>query len=66
MSILRERINEYSHGARPFQPMTLTIPSKDTIVALRELHPLLSNLIPKPIFDYQLEHIFVLDKTLFT
>jgi len=45
--------------------MTLTIPSKDIVVSLCQLHPLPLDLVSSPIFDYQLEHIFVLDKTLF-
>jgi len=45
--------------------MTLAIPSKDTIVALYQLHPSPSDLIPPPIFYYQREHTFVLDRTLF-
>jgi hypothetical protein len=46
--------------------MTLTIPSKDIVVALHQLHPLSSNLVFLRIFYYQFEHIFVLDKTMFT
>jgi len=45
--------------------MTPTIPLEDTIVAFHQLHPLPSNLVPPPIFDYQHEHTFVLDKILF-
>jgi len=45
--------------------MTPVIPSKDIIVALRKLHPLLLNLVLPPIFDYKHEHTYVLDKTLF-
>jgi hypothetical protein len=45
--------------------MTLLIPSEDTIVALHQLNPSPSDLVPPPIFDYQPEHIFVLDRTLF-
>jgi len=30
------------------------------------LHTLPSNLVPPPIFDYQLKHTFVLDRTLLT
>jgi hypothetical protein len=36
------------------------------MATLHQLHPFPSNLVPPPIFDYQLEHTFVLDKTLFT
>jgi hypothetical protein len=46
--------------------MTLTILLTITIVALHQLHPLSSNLILPPIFDYQLEHIFFLNWTMFT
>jgi len=45
--------------------MMPAIPLKDIIITLHQLHPLPSSLIPPPIFDYQLEHIFVMDKTLF-
>jgi hypothetical protein len=45
--------------------MMLAIPSKDTIVTLRKLHPFPSALVLPPIFDYQLEHTFILDRTLF-
>jgi len=33
------RADEYSCTTRAFQPMTPFIPSKDTIVALRQVHP---------------------------
>jgi len=46
--------------------MTLVIFSEDTIVALHLLHPLSLDLVFPPIFDYQLEHILILDRTLFT
>jgi hypothetical protein len=46
--------------------MTPTIPLEDTIVALPQLHFLLLDLIPPPIFDYQLQHIVAMDWTLFT
>jgi hypothetical protein len=45
--------------------MTLAVPSKDTVVALCQLHPSPSDLVFPPIFDYQFEHTFVLDRTLF-
>jgi hypothetical protein len=45
--------------------MTPTIPLEDTVVALHQLHPLPSNLVPPSIFDYQHEHIFVLNRILF-
>jgi hypothetical protein len=45
--------------------MTLTIPSKDIVVALRQLHPLPSKHVPPLIFYFQPKHTFVLDKTLF-
>ncbi len=41
--------------------MTLTIPLKDTIVAL---HPFPSNLVHPFIFDFKPEHNFILDKTM--
>jgi hypothetical protein len=44
--------------------MTLTIPLEDTVVAFHQLHPLRSNLVLPPIFDYQHEHTFVLDNIL--
>jgi hypothetical protein len=46
--------------------MTLTILLENTIATLRQLHPLSSNLILPPIFDYQFEHTFVLDRPMFT
>jgi len=46
--------------------MTLTIFLEDTITTLHKLCPLSLNLILIPIFDYQLEHIFVLDRIFFT
>jgi hypothetical protein len=45
--------------------MAPTIPSEEIIVALCQLHPPLSGLVFPPIVDYELEHTFVLDKTLF-
>jgi hypothetical protein len=45
--------------------MMPTILLEDTIVALCQLHPLPLDLVPPPIFYYQLEHIFVMDKTIF-
>jgi hypothetical protein len=45
--------------------MTPTIPSKNTIAIVHQLHPLPLGLIPAPIFYYQFEHIFILDRTLF-
>jgi hypothetical protein len=57
------RINEYNHTAIILQPITLAILLKDTVVALRQLHPPPSNLVLPPIFDY---NTFVLYKTLFT
>jgi hypothetical protein len=46
--------------------MTLVIPLKDTIVVLHQLHFPSSNLVFPLIFYYQLKHIFLLDKILFT
>jgi hypothetical protein len=46
--------------------MTPIIPLKNIVAILHQLHPLPSGLIPPPIFGYQLEHIFVLDRILFT
>ncbi len=34
------------------QPMTPSILSEDTIIALRQLYPPLSNLVPPPIFEW--------------
>jgi hypothetical protein len=45
--------------------MTLIIPSKNIIATLHQLHPPPSNLVPPPYFDYQPQHIFVLDGILF-
>ncbi len=41
------------------------IPSKDTIATLHQLHPLLLDFVFPHIFDYKLEHTFVLDRILF-
>ncbi len=41
------------------------IPLKDSIVALHQLQPPLLDLVPPPIFYYQLENIFVLNRTVF-
>jgi hypothetical protein len=46
--------------------MMPTTTSKNIIVALSQLHPLPSNLNSLSIFDFQLEHVFVLDKIMFT
>jgi hypothetical protein len=54
-----KRVGEYNRATKALQPMTPTIPLEDTIVAMCQLHPLLSYLIPPPISNYQLEHIFV-------
>jgi hypothetical protein len=54
------RAGKYSRIAKVFQPMMPTIPSEDIVAALHQLHPLPSNHVP------QLEHTFVLDKSLFT
>ncbi len=59
------KFGEYSHATRTFQPMKPTIFSKDTVVALHQLHPPLFDLVPSPIFYYKLEHTFVLDRILF-
>jgi hypothetical protein len=59
-------MNEYSHDARALQPMAPAILSKNIVFALCQLLPLPLNLVPPPIFYYRPEHIFVLDKTLFT
>ncbi len=56
---------EYSHTIKVFQPMVLVIPLEDIVAALCQLHPLPSNHVLPLIFYYQLEHTFVLDKTLF-
>jgi hypothetical protein len=59
------KVGEYSHATKVLQPMMPVIPSKDIVVALCQLHPFPSNLVPPPIFDYQPKHNFSLDKTLF-
>jgi len=45
--------------------MTSAIPSKDTVVALGQLHPLALHLILLPIFNYKHEHTYVLDMIVF-
>jgi hypothetical protein len=59
------RVSEYNHGVKALQSMTPTILSKDIVVTLCKLHPPPSNLVFPPIFYYQHEHTFVLDRTLF-
>ncbi len=59
------RANEYNRTPRAFQLMTPVIPLKDIVVALRQLHPLPLDLVPPPIFNYQLEHTFVMHRILF-
>ncbi len=59
------RVDEYNPIAKALQPMTLIIPSKNIIATLHQLHPPPSNLVPPPYFDYQPQHIFVLDGILF-
>jgi hypothetical protein len=58
------RVEKYNRAAMAFQPMTPTILSKDIIVALCQLHPLLLVHLFSPMFDYKLEH-FILNRTLF-
>jgi len=64
-NLILRRVNEYNHTTRILQPMTSIIPSEDTIITLRQLHPLPLKIVPPPIFYYQPKHIFVLDRTLF-
>jgi hypothetical protein len=45
--------------------MILAIFSKDIVVALCQLHPLPLDLVFPPVFNYQFEHTFVLDRILF-
>jgi hypothetical protein len=45
--------------------MLPVVPLEDTIVVLRQLHPLLLDHVLPLIFDYQLEHTFVLNRILF-
>jgi hypothetical protein len=45
--------------------MTPIIPLEDIIATMHLLHPLLSNLVLPPIFNYQPKHNFVMDRTLF-
>jgi hypothetical protein len=59
------RASEYNCVARAFQSMTPTILLKNIVVVLCQLHHPPSYLFPPPIFDHQLEHTFVLDRTLF-
>jgi hypothetical protein len=59
------RIDNYSHVARVLQPITPTIPSKDIVATVRQLHHLPSNHVPPFIFDFVLNHTFVLDRILF-
>ncbi len=59
------RVEKYNRAAKAFQPMTPTILSKDIIVALCQLHPLLLVHVFSVMFDYKLEHTFILNRTLF-
>ncbi len=60
------RTRKYSHVVRALQPMMPTILLEDTIVIMRQSHPLPLDHVLLHIFDYQLEHTFVLNRTLFT
>ncbi len=46
-------------------PVYNTIPLKNIVATLSQLHPLPSNHVPPFIFDFQPNHTFVLDRTLF-
>jgi hypothetical protein len=46
--------------------MMPTIPLKNIVATLHQLHPLLLDHVLPFIFYYKLEHTFVLDRTLFT
>jgi hypothetical protein len=59
------RVDEYNHVAKALQPMTSAIPLENIVVNLHQLHPPPSNLIFPPIFYYQPQHTFVMDKTMF-
>jgi len=59
------RTDNYNHVAKVFQPITLTIPSKDIVATVRQLHPLPSNHVLPFIFNFVLNHTFVLDRILF-
>jgi hypothetical protein len=59
------RAGEYSHDVRVLQPMVLAILLEDIVATLCQLHPFPSNHVLPLIFEYKLEHTFVLDKTLF-
>jgi hypothetical protein len=48
-----------------FNPWCQLFFLEDIVATLRQLHPLLLDLVSPPIFGYQIEHIFVLDKTMF-
>jgi hypothetical protein len=56
---------KYNRVANVVQPMMVTILLKDTIVTLHQLHPLpLDHVLPLT-FNYQPEHTFVMDSSLF-
>jgi hypothetical protein len=50
--LILARVDEYSCATKAFQPMTPTIPLKDTIVAMFQLHTPILDLVPPPIFYY--------------
>lgn len=59
------RARKYNCVGKTLRPMMLTIPSKDTTIALCQLHPLPLNHVPPLIFYYQPKDSSILDKTLF-
>jgi len=63
--LILRRASEYIYAARALQPMTPVVFLEDIVATLHQLHPLPLDLVPPPISGYQLEHTFVLDKTLF-
>jgi hypothetical protein len=48
-----------------FNPMSLTILSKNIIATLHQLHPLPSKHVPPLIFNYQQQPTFILNNVLF-
>jgi hypothetical protein len=59
------RTENYRHVVKVLQPITQVIPLEDIVATMHQLHPLPSNHVPPFIFDFQPNHTFVLDRTLF-
>jgi hypothetical protein len=59
------RAKKYNHVTIALQPIMPIIPLEDTVVVIRQQHPLPSNHVPPLSFYFQPNHTFVLNRTLF-